>query len=77
MSKSLEHIKNDPKSIRKIIKPMDSNIIGAGKLPPQAVDLEEAILGALMLEKGPLNDVIDILHRPEIFYKDAQKKIFT
>ena len=59
MSKSLEHIKNDPKSIRKIIKPMDSNIIGAGKLPPQAVDLEEAILGALMLEKGPLNDVID------------------
>ena len=53
MSKSLEHIKNDPKSIRKIIKPMDTNIIGAGKLPPQAVDLEEAILGALMLEKGP------------------------
>ena len=76
MSKSLEHIKNDPKSIRKIIKPMDSNIIGAGKLPPQAVDLEEAILGALMLEKGPLNDVIDILHRPEIFYKDAHKKIY-
>jgi len=76
MSKSLEHIKNDPKSIRKIIKPMDSNIVGAGKLPPQAVDLEEAILGALMLEKGPLNDVIDILHRPDIFYKDAHKKIY-
>ena len=55
---------------------METNIIGAGKLPPQAVDLEEAILGALMLEKGPLNDVIDILHRPDIFYKDAHKKIY-
>ena len=32
-----------------------------GKLPPQAVDLEEAILGALMLEKDALTSVIDIL----------------
>ena len=47
-----------------------------GKLPPQALELEEAVLGALMLEKAPLNDVIDIIHRPEIFYKDAHKKIY-
>ena len=33
-----------------------------GKLPPQALDLEEAVLGALMLEKDALTSVIDILH---------------
>ena len=33
-----------------------------GKLPPQAIDLEESTLGALMLEKDALTKVIDILH---------------
>src|SRR4051812_7223061 len=46
-----------------------------GKLPPQAVDLEEAVLGALMLEKDALTSVIDILH-PDAFYKDAHQKIY-
>ena len=46
-----------------------------GKLPPQAVDIEEAVLGALMLEKDALSAVIDVL-RPECFYKDAHQKIF-
>ena len=46
-----------------------------GKLPPQAVDLEEAVLGALMLEKDALTSVIDILH-PESFYKDAHQLIY-
>ena len=46
-----------------------------GKLPPQAVDLEEAILGALMLEKDALTNVIDIL-RPESFYKEAHQVIY-
>jgi replicative DNA helicase len=46
-----------------------------GKLPPQAVDIEEAVLGALMLEKDALTAVIDVL-RPECFYKDAHQVIF-
>ncbi|NOR87444.1 MAG: replicative DNA helicase [Bacteroidales bacterium] len=46
-----------------------------GKIPPQAVDLEEAVLGALLLEREALTSVIDIL-RPEIFYKEAHQKIF-
>lgn len=46
-----------------------------GKVPPQAVDLEEAVLGAVMLEKDALTSVIDIL-KPEVFYKDAHKTIF-
>ena len=46
---------------------LDENL---GKLPPQALDLEEVVLGALMLEKDALSTVIDIL-KPESFYKDA------
>ena len=50
-------------------------ISGLGKLPPQAIDLEEAVLGALMLEKDALSSVIDIL-KPEVFYRDSHQKIF-
>ncbi len=46
-----------------------------GKLPPQAVDLEEAVLGAMMIDKKGVDEVIDIL-QPEAFYKDAHKYIF-
>ena len=48
---------------------------GLGKLPPQAIDLEEAVLGALMLEKDALSSVIDIL-KPIVFYVDKHQKIF-
>lgn len=47
-----------------------------GKLPPQAIDLEEAVLGALMLEKDALTTVIDIL-KPESFYVEKHKEIYT
>jgi replicative DNA helicase len=46
-----------------------------GKLPPQAVDLEEAVLGAMMIDKKGVDDVIDIL-QPDAFYKDAHRHIF-
>ena len=47
-----------------------------GKLPPQAVEIEEAVLGALMLERDALSNVIDILH-PESFYRDANQEIYS
>jgi replicative DNA helicase len=47
-----------------------------GKLPPQALDLEEAVLGALMLEKNSLNAVVEFL-KPEHFYDDRHKEIYT
>ncbi|MCD4682350.1 MAG: replicative DNA helicase [Bacteroidales bacterium] len=46
-----------------------------GKIPPQAIDLEEAVLGALMLEQNALTAVIDILN-PEVFYKEAHQIIY-
>ena len=47
-----------------------------GKVPPQAVDLEEAVLGAMMLEKDKLTEVIELL-RPEVFYKTENQLIFS
>jgi len=54
-----------------------SNIIQLekGKLPPQSVDLEEVVIGAMMIDKKGVDEVIDILH-PDVFYKDAHKYIF-
>ena len=46
-----------------------------GKVPPQAVEIEEAVLGALMLEKDALTAVIDIL-KPESFYKERHALIY-
>src|SRR4026208_1971242 len=46
-----------------------------GKIPPQAKDLEEAVLGAIMLEKNAFDFVIEIL-KPECFYVEAHQRIY-
>lgn len=46
-----------------------------GKLPPQAVDLEEAVLGAIISESSAMMFVADIL-KPEMFYKEANILIY-
>ena len=56
------------------IKP-NTEMMDFGKLPPQAVDIEEAVLGAAMLESESLAAIIDIL-QPDSFYKDANKRIW-
>jgi replicative DNA helicase len=60
---------------RSVAKVTSSPLLEHGKLPPQAVELEEAVLGALMLEKDAVNTVIDIL-QAKSFYKDAHQRIF-
>ncbi len=47
-----------------------------GKLPPQAPDLEEAVLGAMMTDKKGIDEVIDILH-PEVFYDRRHQEIYA
>lgn len=46
-----------------------------GKTPPAVIEFEEAVLGALMLEKDAVHTVVDIL-KPECFYTDAHNRIF-
>lgn len=57
--------------------PRKTNVISLekGKLPPQAVDLEEVVLGALMIHRKSVDEIIDILH-PEVFYKPAHQYIY-
>ena len=57
------------------VKPMVSKSID-GKLPPQAIDLEEAVLGALMIDNDALSNAIELL-KPESFYKYQHQKIFS
>ena len=46
-----------------------------GRIPPQATDLEEAVLGAMLIDEKGVNEVIDILS-PDVFYKKAHQLIF-
>lgn len=46
-----------------------------GKMPPQALELEEAVIGALMLEKHAILNVQEVL-RADAFYKEAHQLIF-
>ena len=46
-----------------------------GKVPPQAKELEEAVLGAIMLEKSAFDTVSEII-KPECFYVEAHQLIF-
>ncbi len=49
--------------------------MATGKVPPQSVELEEAVLGALMLEKEALSAVIDVL-KPEVFYVPKNQRVY-
>jgi replicative DNA helicase len=48
-----------------------------GKVPPQSPDLEEAVLGAIMLEKDKLAEVLEIIQSEDCFYVDAHQKIYA
>lgn len=47
-----------------------------GRIPPRDIELEEAVLGALMLERDAYMLVSDIL-KPETFYDPANRKIYA
>ena len=54
---------------------MPQNIKKSIKLPPQALDFEEAVLGAILIDKNAMAEVGDMLS-PEVFYKESHKEIF-
>ena len=49
--------------------------IPGAKIQPQAKELEEVVLGAMMVEKSAVNAVIDVL-QPESFYVEAYGEVF-
>lgn len=58
------------------VEPVESLFAGTGKVPPQAVDFEESVLGALMLEKDAILQVSEIL-KPSHFYKEEHGFIYN
>jgi len=50
-------------------------IFNVGKIPPQEIEIEKAVLGAIMIEKDSLLDVIDILNINS-FYLDSHIEIY-
>jgi len=63
----------DRKNRRPQVK--DLSTLVYGKIPPQSKELEEAILGAIMLEKTAFDIVVEQI-KPECFYVDAHQRIF-
>ncbi len=56
---------------------VDLSTMVYGKVPPQAKELEEAVLGAIMLEKSAFDSLVDTNLKPECFYVEANQIIFT
>ena len=49
----------------------------AGKLPPQAVDFEQAVLGAMMIDRRAVDKAINILQdNTDVFYKPEHREIY-
>ncbi len=46
-----------------------------GKLPPQAIDLEEAVLGSILIDRNAMFEAVEIINE-NVFYKDNHKIIF-
>lgn len=63
------------RSVKRISKQTDMTSFALGKVPPQAVDLEEAVLGAFMIDKDAVTNAIELL-RIDSFYDDRHKLIF-
>jgi replicative DNA helicase len=70
----LTNLNKDRKTRRKSGS-LDLGSMMYGKVPPQAKELEEAVLGAIMLEKSAFDTVVEIL-KPECFYVEANQRIY-
>ncbi len=75
MAELNNEIKNATNRFKKKNQPVDMSQFVFGKLQPQARDLEEAVLGAVMLEKDALPAIVDFL-KAESFYVEAHQLIY-
>lgn len=62
---------SESKSSRPIVRDIAESL---GKLPPQDLRLEEAILGAILIEKNALDDIMFL--KAEHFYSEQHQTIF-
>lgn len=67
-----KHRRNPGRGIDLIASDISSNY---GKMPPQAPDMEEAVIGALLVERDALISVVEFM-KPEYFYVEAHRVIY-
>ena len=64
-----------PESNRKPISRVKSPSVltgDIGRIPPQAIETEQVVLGAMMLERNAVNETIDILNQNSFYYPKHQ-----
>lgn len=64
------------RTTKKTARQTDLTSFALGKVPPQAIDLEEAVLGALMIDRDAVTNAIELL-REDSFYDDRHRLIFS
>jgi replicative DNA helicase len=55
---------------------MMSYIINKATIPPQAIEVEDSVIGAMLVDNRGVDDVMVAIKSPEVFYKDSNKVIF-
>lgn len=55
---------------------MNEKMIGTERVPPQAIDVEQAVLGAMLLDREAIGRAIEVIDET-CFYKPAHSKIFS
>jgi replicative DNA helicase len=56
---------------------IDDDVFNYGKIQPQAVELETAVLGAMLIEPQCIDLVFDVINFKDAFYTDANQRIFN
>lgn len=69
----MEPVKQNYQSVRR-----DTPVVmlEVGKMPPHAADLEEAVLGAMLIDKKGQSECFEVIRTADVFYRDAHKVIF-
>ncbi len=65
-------------SVNKALSKAQTNVVGlsGGKIPPQAIDLEETVIGAMLIDKKGVDECLEIIKSGEVFYREAHRFIY-
>lgn len=69
---------NEAKNIKPYVKVEKTMIIDLqkGKLPPQSIEIEESVLGAMLNDSKSIDECMMIIKSSDVFYKEANKAVF-
>lgn len=51
--------------------------LNKGKIPPQAIDLECAVIGAALVHPKAMDEITEVINTPDVFYKQQHQDIFS